>query len=65
MKKIRAANGFTLTPSQGKLVRITPQYSVKLQKKLDEQREQTGMFKSAAAYVNELIAADLAPNPPE
>lgn len=48
--------------SKGMLVRITPQCSGKLQEKLKKQREITGIFKSTAAYVNELIAADLASN---
>tara|TARA_R100000656_G_scaffold120992_2_gene95621 strand:- start:2011 stop:2151 length:141 start_codon:yes stop_codon:yes gene_type:complete len=31
-----------------------------MQKKLDREREVTGIFKSGAAYVNGLVAADLA-----
>jgi hypothetical protein len=42
-----------------KLVRINEQLAVKMQQKLDRQRKVTGIFKSGAAYVNELVAADL------
>jgi Arc/MetJ-type ribon-helix-helix transcriptional regulator len=42
-----------------KLIRINPVLSQKLQKKLDRHRKSTGLFKSAAAYVNELIELDL------
>ena len=43
-----------------KLVRINEQLAERMQQKLDRQREVAGIFKSAAAYVNELVAADLA-----
>lgn len=42
-----------------KLIRINPVLSEKMQKKLDCHRKSTGLFKSAAAYVNELIELDL------
>jgi len=42
-----------------KLIRINPVLSEKLKKKLDRHRKSTGLFKSAAAYVNELIEVDL------
>ena len=46
-----------------KLIRINPVLSQKLQKKLDRHRNATGLFKSAAAYVNELIELDLRVKP--
>tara|TARA_B100000953_G_scaffold115139_1_gene94658 strand:+ start:1248 stop:1439 length:192 start_codon:yes stop_codon:yes gene_type:complete len=42
-----------------KLIRINEQLAVKMQQKLDRQRKATGIFKSGAAYVNGLVAADL------
>jgi len=46
--------------AKSRLVRINEQLSVRMQKKLDREREVTGIFKSGAAYVNGLVAADLA-----
>ena len=46
-----------------KLIRINPVLSEKLEKKLDRHRKSTGLFKSAAAYVNELIELDLRVKP--
>lgn len=43
-----------------KLVRINEQLSARMQRRLDRQRKATGIFKSGAAYVNGLVAADLA-----
>jgi len=46
--------------AKSKLVRINEQLSARMQEKLDQQMEATGIFKSGAAYVNGLVATDLA-----
>lgn len=42
-----------------RLIRINEKLAARMQKKLDQEREATGIFKSAAAYVNQLVAQDL------
>ena len=42
-----------------KLVRINPVLAKKMQQKLDQHRKDTGLFKAAVTYVNELVEADL------